>query len=267
MQKRIDSSKTSPECVPFLKSVWKHLAYNEVNAESAFFWDMDKIFSASFCQEGDLLSQWRGYGGQSGISIGFSYNEMRSATILPKSKDEYRLLDSSIYSLSDPDRLSYPPSEVNWVQIAYQPKEKERLCSQLINNIISAFEQKTLEDKHTYLTADLLRQMFPAMKNPGFQEEKECRMFAYYFSNEKVDVSYRIANGLLIPYVNFRILDYQAHPFPTVLPIKEIIVGPGPHQEMVYQSVLYFLRHQADPRLAGLSALTDCVKKSCIPLV
>lgn len=36
-----------------------------------------QVYACSFCRNGDLLSQWRGYGINNGYSIGFSGNELR----------------------------------------------------------------------------------------------------------------------------------------------------------------------------------------------
>jgi hypothetical protein len=38
------------------------------------------IFSVSFCEDGDLLSQWRGYG-DGGMTIGFRYNDLTQVAI------------------------------------------------------------------------------------------------------------------------------------------------------------------------------------------
>jgi hypothetical protein len=40
------------------------------------------IYVACFCENGDLLSQWRGYSGGSGVSIGFRYDELAESAEL-----------------------------------------------------------------------------------------------------------------------------------------------------------------------------------------
>lgn len=87
------------------------------------------------------------------------------------------------------------------------------------------------------------------------------------FADDMVDISYGEESDLLIPYINFRILDYQGNPFPSILSIRDIIIGPGNEQEKVYESVVYFLEHQGNPELRGFEKMAGFVRQSDNPFV
>jgi hypothetical protein len=44
------------------------------------FYRVMQIFVVSFCPDGDLLSQWRGYGQSGGYAIGFDANILKGLT-------------------------------------------------------------------------------------------------------------------------------------------------------------------------------------------
>lgn len=239
-------------------------------------WSVENIFSTSFCKEGDLLSQWRGYGQNSGVAIGFDLQALRGAVIIPESK--YRFIrDHKISFRTIEDSHNSPslqiPSEAKWVQVEYSFERKQAHFKDMLKNFLTFLDSedgyKNREAKtpeyFANLHAHLLRMMFPIMKNEGFQEENECRMIANYTEDDMIDISYRTAGGLLVPYVNFRLLDGSGAPFETVLPVKKIIVGPGQEQEMTAKSIRYFLTHQAEEEQKGLKELADMVCLSDIP--
>lgn len=274
LEKFLTEEKLTPKIRGYMQMILRHIKENETNEGNS--WSIDNIFITSFCEEGNLLSQWRGYGGKIGISIGLDYSRMRGALIIPESKYRYaRTHNIKLYREPDENNggMLKIPSEVKWLQVEYDDETKAACYQQIFRNIVGVYEAYDGDYGHleetcrSYLAADLLRQMFPAMKHKGFSEEKECRMVAHYMTDDPVDVSYREMDDLLIPYINFRILDYHGEPFSTVLPIRDIMIGPGKEQDKVYESVVYFLEHQGDPKLAGMKKLAKLVRKSDIPFV
>lgn len=271
LEKFLTEETLTPKSREYMQMILRHIKENETNEGTS--WSIDNIFITSFCEEGNLLSQWRGYGGKIGISIGFDYSRMRGALIIPEGKfRDARTHNIKLYKEPDENNsgIRKIPSEVKWLQVEYDDETKAAYYEQMFRNIVEAYEcydGHLEETRRSYLAADLLRQMFPAMKHKGFSEEKECRMVAHYMTDDPVDVSYREMDDLLIPYINFRILDYHGEPFSTVLPIRDIMIGPGKEQDKVYESVVYFLEHQGNPELAGMKELAKLVRKSDIPFV
>ena len=243
-------------------------------------WSFDNIFLTSFCEAGDLLSQWRGYAEGCGISIGFDYNALRGAMRIPDSMYQHALKHG--YPLySDGDEMNSPRQLVKsfgkFVCVKYTDEEKEDFFQKRFQNILLGARREDFKEnqenweRYVQMAVELLRVSFPAMKNVGFAEEREWRMVAHFFSDQPVDISYRVSKNRLIPYVNFRILTYDGKPFPEMLPINDIIIGPGLGQEKVYQSVIYFLTHQfqdgsdGTDNLQGLAKLVPKVRMSKIP--
>ena len=236
------------------------------SAIDPYEWSIDNIFVTSFCAKSDLLSQWRGYGGESGISIGFDYSLLKSSLIIPYSKYKFAINNRiALYEKQPENSWIYEtiPTEVKFIKVEYDSSINKKHFLNTFKNYVNAM--KAIKDFKAYICASLLRQMFPAMKNNGFKEECELRLIAHYSDDDVVDISYRLAGGILVPYINFRILDGHGNPYPTVLPIKDIVIGPGRNQENVLNSVIYFLKHQASPELKGLSDLAKYVRKSDIP--
>jgi hypothetical protein len=176
-------------------------------------WDFesDCIFVASFSENGDLLSQWRGYTGpHGGYAIGF------------------------LSEILEQD-------EANLVVCEYDKDiQKNRLKETIDNDIkiirpefykgLEKSEKGASDGLFSYL--DLLdRVAVPkivsiatAFKHPSFAEEKEWRLVVGPIPNDSQRIQYRPASSAIIPYID---IDYNL----SSLPIKHIIVGPGPHKE------------------------------------
>lgn len=239
-------------------------------------WSPSDIFSTSFCKEGDLLSQWRGYGKSGGIAIGFDLLQMRNSTYMINSKYQYAkknqiLLNHSrkglgeAYSLADVD--------VKLMEVKYEQEEKRSYFQYAVESDLKFVRESLKEEidskkflqEHLRVQQAILRMAFPGMKDKSFQEEKECRLLAHFAEKDKIDVSYQIKSGIITPYISYRVLDNHGDPYKTVFPIKDIVIGPGRQQGLVEKSLRYFLSHQLDKELSGLRDLTNMVRCSQIP--
>lgn len=135
-------------------------------------------YSICFCEEGDKLSQWRGYCHNGGASIKFNIREPLEYSILHKDYDtthRYELYENLplqvIYVESSPESVS-----MYWNEI------------------------KTRLDKHKDISEE---EIVPYIKNVAFYEECEARMV---FMNEEGNLSNCIRfrtlkNGVKVPYM------------------------------------------------------------------
>jgi len=113
------------------------------------------ICLASFCEERDLLSQWRSYGNDGrGIALGFS--------------------SPSLQALASRHKL-------NLYRCVYGPKEQRRIASDLVAMLLKAFRR--LKPPTAARRAALLEQFHslflhvaPVMKDHRFGEEREWRL-------------------------------------------------------------------------------------------
>ena len=206
-----------------------------------------QIYITCFCttnsepefQDG-LLSQWRGYGRNSGYALQFSRSKLtrwieetrqiegRQTYIL---NDVHYRLDNEYKEKVLLQKASYMEIYVNYLDKCVELEKKFGPASGLIDNtpVIppgDSIKQAMLN----YLLYRLLT------KNKHFSEEKECRMSA--IATKTVDdIQFFNRNGVLIPYIK------TPQPSETFLDcIDSIIVSPGANQEVRYQSVKYLLK-------------------------
>jgi hypothetical protein len=162
-----------------------------------------QTFVCSFSEDGDQLSQWRGYcPGGHGFSIGFDYSRFR------RHIDRQRLiLEKCIYN-----------------------PNKQREC-------IGGFVKEEIEPMLRGLTADnltkrmaesmvLLFHVLPILKDKSFEEEKEWRIVSA-FRPSGTRLKFRAGRMTLIPYSEFQLTDPENEA--ETLPIASICVGPSPN--------------------------------------
>jgi hypothetical protein len=163
-------------------------------------------FLACFCEDGDLLSQWRRYGSDGrGYSLG-----VRPRALDSLGSDGIRLLD-----------------------VRYDKEEQKRMVSEILNAVFehlaplfrnsrSSLEVGQISVKD--LANDLIDSLC-SFKNPAFEEEKEWRCVLHAQSAgllwELKDVRFRPGRNGIIPYVEVALSEEGP------LPIVEIIAGPG----------------------------------------
>lgn len=169
------------------------------------------VFVACFCEEGDLLSQWRGYAAGSGFALGFDAACLAGAKLkaLPKAE-----LPVTMRGLR---RVSYGDSEL------------VQRVDQIMKGIIGrpTSHPGTLGD---HIGRDEILPMLAEFKHPAFAEEREWRLVA----TDRYGATVPFRSGPLgpTPYVAFDFGDA----------LVEVKVGPGPHQA---------LRQKAIRRLVG----------------
>jgi hypothetical protein len=158
----------------------------------------------SFTQNGDLLSQWRAYGGESnGYSIGFNSEQLKYI-----GEKAGFLLEKCIYD---------PLEQVNTIR---------KFVDKIIPEMSGYNRTKLSDDFQT----EFLR-IAALLKDKGFEEEEEWRLVSGEKNPTDSNFEFRASKSTLIPYfkigMNFE-KDKQG--------ISEIIVGPTPNQQLALQS-------------------------------
>lgn len=122
------------------------------------------IFIASFCAEGDLLSQWRGYGRtEFGYSLGFDDSELAKSA----SRSKYRLVEC-VYDRSE-QKLRAEVAVFRFLSRWRQARVQQ--------GIIDADSARLFE---RILLSNLLAEVVQ-FKHPGFSEEREWRLVSPLF--------------------------------------------------------------------------------------
>jgi hypothetical protein len=170
-----------------------------------------------FCEDGDLLSQWRGYGlGEGGIAIGFDAKKV-------------------LATLTNWDGYLAP--------VIYKDAEQRQLATDLVAGIVSEYDA-ILKSRHIadavthlsdYLTgcAAVATRMGPLFKHHGFAEENEWRLI--HLIQNLSTVRFLAKSTYLSPFVELAI-GVKRDKQPDLLPITEVWFGPGRYQEHAQQS-------------------------------
>lgn len=227
------------------------------------------VFSISFTYDGDSLEMWRGYGKESGIAIGFSWEE--SNTSLPGMclirEEVYEELLKKYNGNQD---IVCPDGELLFfpISVLYEDDKKNELVNRVIELAENYLECTGIGgDEVGILTAsqflsDLIFKTNPLLKHSGFKGENECRFIDNFSAGAKEDyrIYYRNRGGLILPYVKYKMMDRNCRPMKQI-PICDIVVGPGLKQQRVVDSVKYFLEKN------NMEYLVDKVRASAIPYV
>lgn len=186
-----------------------------------------------FClsEEGDILSQWRGYADDaSGLSIGFSkdYIEWLSSKLKQtnEKKGSFSLLQVKYSEREHEDEVRPTYEKIKQLindgalRIVYKGLLLETRSDEDIE-----LERKEIQKKFNALTFQfmfLLPKLF-ALKSEAFREEKEWRLVANHVINY-VDggCEFRAIGRRIIPFVTHEMLTQTDAP----QPIREVIIGP-----------------------------------------
>lgn len=200
--------------------------------------DVFSTFSVSFCEEGDLLSQWITYAKEGGISVGFDFS------------------DESLYWGQKIDAEYYRTNIMkDPMKLMYVPHNSPDSLSDVYTNRIMAFINEIKLQKKGGMKTDIEKLAFEMIlcyiKNDHFIQEKEHRIVSVPCINllscaDEKKYSSEIKTALqeshvFRPYIVLYPIteDNKA----AKLPIAELIVGPASNQNNIYKSLVYKLEH------------------------
>jgi hypothetical protein len=196
------------------------------------------VYTVSFSEEGDILSQWRAYAGTTGYALGLATRWW----------DMIAVLDT------DPARR---PGPLRLRKVLYGEEEQRRLlrtwldpvCAALAEASVQFGEAATLQTVQPRLrqhVTDLLRLLSPCLKHPAFAEEREWRLI-YMPDTTQEDggaarhaVRFRPAAIGLVPYVPLS-LPANDGPYKGRLPVTQVYYGPSEHPDLVARALAMLL--------------------------
>jgi hypothetical protein len=150
---------------------------------------MFEPFVTCFCENGDLLSQWRGYGGSgAGFALGFSRSWL--STLARIDYDQFRLQ-----------------------KVIYCPEEQQRLIREYLEAAARVSKQKEFvddgEERFWREAAKPMVHFVMAFKDPAFREEREWRLVNRpIVSGDRY--RYRQSGHRIVPYVEIPIQNNEA---------------------------------------------------------
>jgi hypothetical protein len=147
-------------------------------------------FIASFCESGDLLSQWRGYG-RGSYALGFDSAALSS---LPALEGE---------------------TAVDLLRVEYGDDAKTRMLARVITELDHPDPSVA---PYWYGPFSAALRGLASIKDPGFREENEWRLYALPRGSFTAEKFRALPSGAIAPYVEV--------PLPLSA-LKRIIIGPG----------------------------------------
>jgi hypothetical protein len=211
------------------------------SGQEAFLWNQvsrvfasafTKPFLVSFCEEGNLLSQWRAYGRRSGFSLAFE-SLRNEGSIRLKSNNALRVLLRKV--LYDPDAQRE--------RLRFLLRKLIELAKELPMPT-SPEESRTINAGVTFIAILELTDWACSVKHSAFSEEREWRLIAFpnlterWFGAELENVEgvmVRATSDLLVPYMELKPPDGEK------LPLAGIQCGPGQLQEQSKKAVRILL--------------------------
>lgn len=193
------------------------------------FTRMENLFDGlGFClsEEGDLLSQWRGYADDAtGFSIGL--DEAYLNWLVESNREEKRHglnLNSVVYDDDKQDLLVSP----TYIEIKRaiesgalrEPGRRGLLDTRSEEEIAREDEEIRLASMEIFgKPLSLVRHIY-LLKSSAFREEREWRLVSYYVGAVGDTCSFRAVRGQVVPYRAFDLREIERKP------IVEVVLGP-----------------------------------------
>lgn len=189
---------------------------------------MERLFDGlGFClsEDGDLLSQWRGYADDAkGVAIGFNHSYLKTL----QSAREKNMPGFNIYRAQYDTGKHDADVEPTYRELrrlidagAFKLRGSWSLLDSRTPEEVAADDTK-IETTHTALIFKLL-ELFPKLyelKAQAFREEREWRLVSIFSDSSDEQCQFRASRGRVIPYREFVLKDLG---FP---PIAEVVLGP-----------------------------------------
>ena len=192
-------------------------------------------YFASFCEKGNLLSQWRAYAGTQGFAIEFDPLVVkRQLTLTTKA----------------------PARNLRLAKIEYDPQKQQQSFRELIDEVRETIGNTSAHADRNALIPTLvefsrmvLSSWAATVKHPGFEEEQEWRVIFQplmtaderYLSTTEFNV--RLEGPEFVTHVEFmpdkKILGKRGH----LLPIKSIVCGPNVTMRSAKRAIEILLRN------------------------
>lgn len=177
-------------------------------------------YMVCFCENGDLLSQWRSYGDRGGgCSIGFSANEIGMKWSPPPNF----LLRKIIYDSAEQKEIVSSALSMTYEASRELTSGKTNADAKHINVFLWHFLQDHLHD------------ILLSFKHPSFSQEEEWRLIEPFHAIERDHHSrrlkFRVIASDIVPFVELDISP-AAGVNTGRLPVKEINLGPISHPDL-----------------------------------
>jgi hypothetical protein len=196
------------------------------------------VYTVSFSEDGDILSQWRAYAGTTGYAIGLATQWWD----LPEAPGE---------------SLGRWPGPLRLRKVVYAEEEQRQMIQSLLEpacmTLAQAAEEfgeaRTIEVCEPRLrqhVTDYLHLLSPCLKHPAFGEEREWRVIYMPDTPHRPvevaasEVRFRSSAIGLVPYVTLP-LPAKGGPYQGRLPVTEVYHGPSENPDLTASALSLLL--------------------------
>ncbi len=220
------------------------------------------VYVTCLSSDDDMLEQWKYYGKDCGLSIGFEFSECEgffreedikeelpsreiNAYHIDSTDNDLESLKNDGFDFTNPVIVEDPSNERTRgglsllpLGVIYDDDKKKNVLQTIINN-----EKKQMEDigfldeesfKKVYYNK-IIQAFIPLCKNHYFRHEQESRLV--FVPTDDTELKYRDKGRRILPYFKFTVVNK----IPDKPPIKSITVGPGATQNLIFNSVIKIL--------------------------
>ena len=159
--------------------------------------------------DGDRLSQWRGYAAQGGVSIGFKASRLQDHLCQPR------------------------PHRLYLQKVLYVDPAGGKVTNDLIDSLLHIDFDRPGSPNIAYYAHSVSLHWSAGFKHFAFKEEKEARLVLFQTTQRP---KLRVRGSLMVPY-----LEVDIHQQSDAL-VEQVIVGPNAHQEQTAESIEGLLR-------------------------
>lgn len=167
------------------------------------------ICVASFSEEGDLLSQWRGYASPGGCSLGFDHEFLSSVAAV----DSWRFLPC-----------------------IYEPDKQRELMRDILLEVFEINTRLVSEGEYNDFNggdaAARMNQLAGIFKDRSFAEEREWRLLSRPLMNTHDAFKLRPGASMLVPYFEKDLLNAQG-----AMLLRHVVAAPTPHPDLSCSSL------------------------------
>jgi hypothetical protein len=197
----------------------------------------EDVYICCFCEEGNLLSQWRGYGADgTGVSVEVEPPKFSWAT-----GGDMQL------------------GLMRFWRVYYEEHEQK----DMVRRAIDFARRQPLganRDSQARKAADVIKFFIPTFKSADFQEEKEWRLIFtpgmqdHLKEEDRIYPNFRVARRMLVPHYSFRkLIDANIKlggPRGELekLPIRRVLVGPSARAALNQDSARMLLARRGYPQ-------------------
>lgn len=165
----------------------------------------------SLTEEGDLLSQWRGYSSKmGGYSIGFDFDRIKSIA----EENQFELVKCIYDESEQKEQINNLIETVTELKLPDSPPLNN-------DNVVKFFKGKLLK-------------LAPTFKNNSFSEEKEWRLVGLIGTS---NLDFRAGNSMLIPYTTVNLGEKKD----LLNLLNQIVIGHTPNVELAKEATKSFL--------------------------